>query len=351
MTLGEQIEIDARTRLIVGQELVMAVGQPDVCNVIVHRAGDTLVIVDSGVTSTIRDAIRSAAQNLGPWSKILLLTTHGHPDHVGNNDIITELSAHLDPSDVQHFVSAYDAAQYRDLGVSYWTTNLTRLSGLVPGFDDPAVAARRLLDMFQPMVPITDFTRTFEELPMEHLTIGTQHVSGWSFADGAVQVIRTHGHCAGHVVVHLPEARLLHLSDEPNGPCGAMHDANQLSIFGAIAQALTLVETGAVDFVTEGHAFEVFDRPTAAGRLSKLLDHASALDYAAQSLLTGAVDDVPAFVQAFIARSQEIGVAGANPNPMFFTMMALSKLRELALVSSGEGPQQTWSRPALDSQR
>ena len=348
MTLGKQIEIDARTRLIVGQELNMAAGQPDVCNVIVHRTGDTLVLVDSGVTSTIRDAIRTVADDLGPWSKILLLTTHGHPDHVGNNDIVKELGADLDPSAVQHFVSAYDAGQYRDLGISYWTTNLSRISGLVPGFDDPAATAHRLLGLFHPMVPITDITRTYEELPMEHLTIGTQHVSGWSFADGAVQVIRTHGHCAGHVVVHLPEARLLHLSDEPNGPCGAMHDANQLNIFGAVAQALTLVETGAVDFVTEGHAFDVFDRTTAAQRLSTLLDHASALDDAAQGLLTADVDDVPAFVQAFIARCQEIGVSGANPNPMFFTMMAASKLRELGLVPKGEGSQQTWSRPVLD---
>lgn len=91
MTLCEQIEIDDRTRMIVGQELDMVAGQPDVCNVIVHRAGDLLVLVDSGVTSVFRDAIRSAADDLAPWSNILLLTTHGHPDHVGNNDLIAEL--------------------------------------------------------------------------------------------------------------------------------------------------------------------------------------------------------------------------------------------------------------------
>ena len=326
----------------------MAARQPDVCNVIVHRTGELLVIVDSGVTSTVRDAIRSAADDLAPWSRILLLTTHGHPDHVGNNDIVKELGAQLDPSSIRHYVSAHDVAQYHDHGLSYWTTSLGRVSGLVPGFEDPATAAHRLLDLFQPMVPITDITRTFEELPLEHLTIGSQHMSGWSFGDGAVQVLRTRGHCAGQLVVHLRDARLLHLSDEPNGPCGAMHDANQLNIFAAVAQALTLVETGAVDKVTEGHAFEVFDRPAATERLTRLLEHAAALDGAAQDLLTTDVDDLPAFVQAFIARSQEIGVSGANPNPMFFTMMAISKLRELGLVEKGIGAQQTWSRPALD---
>ncbi|MGH8241619.1 MAG: hypothetical protein ACREXP_31995, partial [Steroidobacteraceae bacterium] len=82
----------------------------------------------------------------------------------------------------------------------------------------------------------------------------------------------------------------------PNGPCGAMHDANQMNIFAAAALALTLVETDAVDVVTEGHAFEVFDRPAAAERLATLLDQASALDGAAQLLLTDRIDDLPAFV-------------------------------------------------------
>jgi glyoxylase-like metal-dependent hydrolase (beta-lactamase superfamily II) len=191
VTLGEQIEVDSRTRLIVGRELDIAARQPDVCNVIVHRTGDTLVIVDSGLTSIVRDAIRAAAGELGPWSKLLLLTTHGHPDHVGNNDIVEELGAELDPADVQHYVSAYDANQYRDKGISYWTTNLGRVAGLVPGFDDPAAAARRLLDLFEPMVPITGNTRTYEELPLEHLAIGNQHLSGWTFADGAVHSQQT----------------------------------------------------------------------------------------------------------------------------------------------------------------
>src|SRR6476661_7197352 len=155
--------------MIVGQELDLVGGQPDVCNVIVHRAGDLLVLVDSGVTSVFRDAIRSAAEDLAPWSKILLLTTHGHPDHVANNDLVTELGEGIDRANVHHFVSAHDAGQYHDDGMSYWITSLGRVSGLVPGFEDPSAAARQLLAMYQPYVPITDVTRTYEELPLEHL--------------------------------------------------------------------------------------------------------------------------------------------------------------------------------------
>ncbi|CAM3956435.1 MBL fold metallo-hydrolase [Smaragdicoccus niigatensis] len=346
MALGDQIQIGPLTRMIVGQELIMAAGQPDVCNVIVHRTGELLVVVDTGATSVVRDAIRSIADDLRPWSKVLLLTTHAHIDHVANNDLIHELGAGLDPADVQHYVSAHDAAQY-PASVGYWVTSMSRVSGLAPGFDDPEAAARRLLGLFEPVVAVTDVTRTYEELPLEHLTIGTQHLSGWSFADGAVQVIRSHGHCAGHVVVYLRDAGLLHLSDEPNGPCGALHDASQLNIFAIAAQALTLVETGAVESVTVGHEFTVYDRPAAAARLTRLLEHASAMDGLAQRLLTDEVDDMSAFARDFIAGCQEIGVSGANPNPMFFTMMATSKLRELGMIVNGQGAQQTWRRPRL----
>ncbi len=333
--------------MIVGQALDMAAHQPDVGNVIVHRAGDLLVLVDSGVTTAFRDAIRSAADDLAPWSKILLLTTHGHPDHVGNNDLVNDLGDGLDRSNVQHFVSAHDASQYRDDGLPYWITSLERVSGLVPGFEDPADAARRLLAMYRPYVPVTDVTRTYEELPLEHLVIGSQHVSGWSFGDGAVQVVRTHGHCAGQVVVHLPGARLLHLSDEPNGPCGAMHDANQMNIFAAAALALTLVETGA----STSSRRATRSRCSIAGR-SRAPGVATRSGFGARRRRTGIAHRShrrsTGVRSRFIARSQELGVSGANPNPMFNTMMTIAKLRELGLVAKGAGSQQTWTRPALD---
>ncbi|MFF4427289.1 hypothetical protein ACFY04_42325 [Streptomyces sp. NPDC001549] len=48
--LGDLIEIDDRTVLVLGQELDLAHDQPDVANALVHRAGDTLMLVDTGVT-------------------------------------------------------------------------------------------------------------------------------------------------------------------------------------------------------------------------------------------------------------------------------------------------------------
>src|SRR6478609_4265165 len=55
--LGELIEIDDRTVLVLGQELDVSHDQPDAANALVHRVGDTLVIVDTGVTTAFRTAL------------------------------------------------------------------------------------------------------------------------------------------------------------------------------------------------------------------------------------------------------------------------------------------------------
>ncbi|MGW1771080.1 MBL fold metallo-hydrolase [Streptomyces sp. NPDC002104] len=107
--LGDLIEIDDRTVLVLGQGLDLGRGQPDVANALVHRAGATLVLVDTGVTEAFRAALREAAARVGPWSRALVLTTHGHLDHVGNNDLADGLGV-----PAEHWVPAPDLDQMRD---------------------------------------------------------------------------------------------------------------------------------------------------------------------------------------------------------------------------------------------
>ena len=82
-SLGDVLEIDDRTILVLGQVLDVAHDQPDVANALVHRAGEVLFLVDTGVTTAIRDALRAAVDRVGPWSRLVVLTTHGHPDRAG----------------------------------------------------------------------------------------------------------------------------------------------------------------------------------------------------------------------------------------------------------------------------
>jgi hypothetical protein len=63
--LGELLEIDGRTVLVLGQELDFAADQPDVANALVHRVGDTLVVVDTGVTTAFRAALKTSHGEVG----------------------------------------------------------------------------------------------------------------------------------------------------------------------------------------------------------------------------------------------------------------------------------------------
>jgi glyoxylase-like metal-dependent hydrolase (beta-lactamase superfamily II) len=330
---------------VLGQELRVDLGQPDVANTVVHRAGRTLVMVDTGACGAFRGPLREAVGRLAPWSEVLLLTTHGHLDHVGNNDLIDELAAEtgIAAANVRHFVPAHDAAQLSD-PAGYWRANLARLAGVVAGFEDVDAIVPLVLGLFAPLRATGASTRTYEELPLEHLRIGPAHVTGWSFCGGAVQVVRTQGHCAGQGVVHLAGPKLLHLSDEPNGPCAAMHDADQVKMLGALGWALAALESGAVEHATEGHQFEVYGRQAAAGRLSGLIDDAAQLDAAVQPAAAGACTSRE-FVTAFEKATSALTGATANANSMFVAMAALSKLRDLGMVAQPGPDGGAWSRP------
>ncbi|MEV6682348.1 MBL fold metallo-hydrolase [Streptomyces erythrochromogenes] len=341
--LGDVIEIDDRTVLVLGRELDLAHDQPDVGNALVHRAGDTLVLVDTGVTTAFRAALRSAADRVGPWSRALVLTTHGHPDHIGNNDLADELGV-----PAEHYVPARDLDQMRD-PESYWVRSFERIAWAAP-LPAPALAAR-VVSLFEPMRPFAGTTRTYEERPLELIRIGSRRFTGWTFADGAVRVLRSQGHCAGHVIVHLRDCGVLHLSDEGNGACGAMYDADQLKIQSVLGAVVGLFEEGQAATLTDGHTFAPRRGAEAVCHLDGLLEQATALQGAALGLTGEGGRTVPSAFTARYARAvAELGVGGANPNPMFTAMMALNELGELGLrpePAADAGADTPWSRPAL----
>ncbi|WP_445189247.1 MBL fold metallo-hydrolase [Pseudonocardia sp. Cha107L01] len=203
--LGELLEIDDRTLLVLGQELDFAADQPDVANALVHRVGDTLVVVDTGVTTAFRAALKAATRRVGDWSRAVVLTTHGHLDHIGNSDLADELGV-----PVEHYVPVRDLDQMRD-PASSWVNSFSRVTGVVPLPAPPSSAGNKIVSMFQPLRPFAAATRTYEQLPLQRIRIGSARFTGWSFADGAVRVLRSQGHCAGHVIVHLSDSGVLHL--------------------------------------------------------------------------------------------------------------------------------------------
>ena len=78
--------------VIEGRELILG-EQGDVAQIVLHRQGDLLTLIDSGAYAEDRSAILRAAQELGDVSRVVLLNSHGHVDHVGNNDVIYEMAS------------------------------------------------------------------------------------------------------------------------------------------------------------------------------------------------------------------------------------------------------------------
>jgi glyoxylase-like metal-dependent hydrolase (beta-lactamase superfamily II) len=101
--------IDERTLLVQGQELNIDAKQPDLANAVLHRTGDTVVIVDTGVTEAFRKALRGAVDEFVDAKRLLLLTTHCHTDHVGNNDLVDDIASERGIV-AEHFVPARDVA-------------------------------------------------------------------------------------------------------------------------------------------------------------------------------------------------------------------------------------------------
>ncbi|MDQ1513908.1 MAG: hypothetical protein QOC59_1750 [Microbacteriaceae bacterium] len=341
-SLGDLIEIDDRTVLVLGQELDVARDQPDVANSLVHRTGDTLVIVDTGVTTPFRAALLAATRKVGEWSRALVLTTHGHPDHVGNNDLADELGV-----PVEHYVPARDVDQMLD-PASYWVRSFSRVAGVVPLPAPPSLAGHKVVSLFQPLRPFAVATRTYEERPLERIRIGSARFTGWTFADGAVRVLRSQGHCLGHVIVHLRDSGILHLSDEANGPCGVMADADQLKIQTTIGAAAAMFEEGEAAILTDGHTFTVRRGAEATTYLDGLLEQAMALQEVALTATKGCTSiTAQEFVTEYARGVATLGIGGANPSAMFTGMMAVNQLAEIGLRPDGTAVGAPWSRPTL----
>ena len=147
MALGDIVEIDGRTVLVLGQELDIDKGRPDAGNALLHRVEDTLFLVDTGVTKEFRDALTRAIERVGPWQKLVLLTTHGHVDHIGNNDLPDEWAATRDIT-VEHYVPAYDVPQMVD-PQRYWKATFDRVVGVTPLPAPPSLVANTVVSLFQ----------------------------------------------------------------------------------------------------------------------------------------------------------------------------------------------------------
>ncbi len=332
--LGTVIGIDPRTVLIIGQELDVAHRQPDVGNVVLHRVDHTLFMIDTGVTAAFRQSLLDAIDHVGPWSRLVVLTTHGHLDHVGNNDLADQLATERGIS-AEHYLPAADIDQMIDPR-RYWCASFRRIRSAVPLPGPPLLVADELVSWFQPYQPFATVTRSYEQLAITRVRIGSYAAPGWSFADGAVQVVRSQGHCAGHVVVYLRDAALIHLGDESNGPVPVMIDSDPVKLSATFAAVTSMLDGDAVQIVTDGHGSAPCASQQFARRIADYQEQEIQLHNQAIELVNGQrAVDLADLVAGWRDIRHGLDIGGPNSNDVFTGMHAVRFLDTLGYIQKG----------------
>jgi glyoxylase-like metal-dependent hydrolase (beta-lactamase superfamily II) len=66
---------------------------PDLPTIAVYRTGRRLYLLDTGARPEQREAIRSLTRRYHDVvDEVVLLNSHGHVDHLGNNDVLAEIA-------------------------------------------------------------------------------------------------------------------------------------------------------------------------------------------------------------------------------------------------------------------
>ncbi len=263
----------------------------NVPNIVAVHAAETLYLLDTGLGPEQKRAILDLARRLeGSFSRLVLLNSHGHGDHVGNNDVIAEISA----SETSHYISAKsdpyfdpfnffrdaynEGARYFNYleGLDVTVDDLMPLlarAGLDPNVDRKKLAdagrvleelgltrvishywgdlmMRNVAETYPPINMSVETMVRYETLPRETFEYGDASWTGWTF--GAVQVFEGHGHTADGVLFYVPEHKFLFFADETTA-VPVWKDTDTDNTAESFRRTLAMVGEGAVDTIAAGH--------------------------------------------------------------------------------------------------
>jgi glyoxylase-like metal-dependent hydrolase (beta-lactamase superfamily II) len=345
----------------------------NVPNIAVYRVGDTLYLLDTGVCTPQRDSIRAAVRRMGgSFARLVLLNSHGHGDHVGNNSLIHEIPAR----EKQHFISeqardflqpeAFFTAAFAE-GARYFTyldgldlspeavaALLTQL-GAAPALDPAQLSqlGRLLQDLgllsvlnrFFPAcllevvrstscpIEASEATMQFyEALPRQTFQIGAAIWTGWAFGQDDVLVFEARGHSKDGVLFYIPRHKFLFFADETT-TVPIWPDSDTDNAAHTFRRALAILDAGAVEFMTAGHfPLEILAgperiRPTVAAMLDAKQRFDQALTAALEVFPHGvSIDALYAHLQTHRAAGGPIAMMLAAQFPKHLTFLKLTLL-------------------------
>jgi glyoxylase-like metal-dependent hydrolase (beta-lactamase superfamily II) len=349
LSYGDVVRAAPNTLMVVGRELNQAKGEADIANSILYRTGDTLYVIDTGATPSFRAPLRKAIRRLRPFRHVVLINTHGHPDHLGNNELVMKTPA----VSHRHYMSRLDYGIADHYVAQSLGAGIARISGYIPGFDDPMAQGRALFDLFQPLEQSKSTRRPIESLPRHAVRIGKLRTRGWTFGDDDLVVVRTGAHTHGELIVYFPKTHLLHTADETVSYYPVWPESSPTPTRQVFVEMREAASGNGARILTEGHRFEV---ERGAGRIRErlqgLLDGWDAYDRAAKRLLTEAAPQgvtVGELVDRIGQAPELAGVAaGGQAGILFAALQVVMKLGELhAVVVSGDTrATQRWVLPS-----
>jgi glyoxylase-like metal-dependent hydrolase (beta-lactamase superfamily II) len=260
-------------------------------NIMALHAGRELYLLDTGLGPAQRQAIVNLASRLGgQFDRVTLLNSHGHADHMGNNDVLADLGA----ASTRHFISEkstpyfdtlnffrdayneggkyFDYVSGLDLSTDALMPLLTR-AGLDPDTDPAQLAAlgkdlaglgltsvishfmgdlmmRNISETYPPIhISVGDAT-FYESSAPQAFRYGEAEWRGWQIGD--VCVFQAHGHTPDGVLFYLPEHRFLFFADETT-TIPIWGDTSPGNAARNLGRVLAMVDAGAVDAIAAGH--------------------------------------------------------------------------------------------------
>ncbi len=274
--LGDVVQLADNLWFIHGEMPKDASKEPDWCNVVIYRSANRLYLIDSGGGSAIRSSIQGILSEVGEVESFTLINSHGHLDHICNNDVVSSASAdrkrHLLRREAIEFVksdfSAYMADQFDYLDTYFdpfsgYQKNrcLYRAAGLLRDGLGNFVGRKRVLKwlfniQFNKFKPVNDSRETMEPLqalPSEQLRFVEVCWTGWTLGEDDLYVFEAAGHAAGDVLVYIPEHRMLCMGDVTFPLFPTFPDGDRERILECPHKSLAMVRNGSVRLLADGH--------------------------------------------------------------------------------------------------